>query len=156
MADMLALASADRDVRELVQTGQIAATTAVKAIKQQGDGAGAMLAEAVSVAKAAGKKGKVSATRALRKPEPRQRAQEIEEDDAGDLLPGIEVGRVPVPGKQSDAAYEAMAAELEMLKRELARNVAALEQIAQGHEPIARGRARRVLGWNATEEAEAA
>ena len=65
VGDMLMLAGAERDVRQMVQNGEIAATTAIRAIKQEGDDAGAMLAGAVADAKAAGKK-KVSATNALK------------------------------------------------------------------------------------------
>lgn len=69
VGDMLMLAGAERDVRQMVQSGEIAATTAIRAIKQEGDDAGAMLAGAVADAKAAGKK-KVSATKALRSKAP--------------------------------------------------------------------------------------
>lgn len=65
VSNMLTLAGAERDVRQMVQSGEIKATTAIRAIKQEGDDAGAMLAGAVADAKAAGKK-KVSATNALK------------------------------------------------------------------------------------------
>lgn len=125
VSDMLTLASAERDVRQMVQAGEIAATTAILAIKQEGDEAGAVLAEAVADAKAAGKK-KVSATKALR---PK-------------MAPiGVEITRAP-----DATAYAA-------LRREADGYIAALEEIARLRDPAAKKLAERALGWNVEEVA---
>ena len=131
--DMLTLASAERDVRQMVHDGEIAATTAIRAIRQEGDDAGAMLAEAVSVAKASGKK-KVSATKALKAKAPAP----VETAPIG-----VEVGRVIL---EPTGAYEA-------LRREADGYIKMLTQIAEGHEPIAKAKAARALGWNVDEYA---
>jgi ParB family chromosome partitioning protein len=56
---MLILANAPADVRQLVATGAVSATTAVQVTRKEGEGAGAVLAEAAAAAKAKGK-GKVT------------------------------------------------------------------------------------------------
>ena len=128
VADMLTLSGAEQDVRQMVQSGEIAATTAVRAIKQEGDGAGAMLADAVTAAKANGKK-KVSASQALRKAS----------------VAEVEVGRA---SPESD--YVA-------LRREADSYIAALERIARmpGSSPAARIIAEEALGWAVADEVAA-
>ena len=121
VCDMLTLASAERDVRQMVQAGEIAATTAIRAIKQEGDEAGSVLAEAVADAKAAGKK-KVSATKALR-------------PKASTPVLGVEVTRAP-----DAAAYAA-------LRREADGYIAALEEITRLRDPAAKKLAEKALGW---------
>lgn len=119
VGDMLTLASAERDVRQMVQAGEIAATTAIRAIKQEGDDAGSVLAEAVADAKAAGKK-KVSATKALR---PKATVS-------------AKITRTP-----DMTAYDA-------LRHEADGYVAALEQIARLGDPAAKKLAEQALGWD--------
>ena len=55
VADLLALIAAPVAVRQAVADGQVSATTAIKAVKEHGGEAGAVIGDAVATAKAAGK-----------------------------------------------------------------------------------------------------
>ena len=55
VADLLALIAAPVAVRQAVSDGQVSATTAIKAVKEHGGEAGAVIGDAVATAKAAGK-----------------------------------------------------------------------------------------------------
>lgn len=120
VADMLILASAGQDVREMVKEGTVSPTTAVRAMRQEGDEAGAVLASAVAGAKAAGKK-RVSAKKAL-----------------GPAKPvGVEITR------------EVAASDWETLRREADGYIAVLEEIALAKDGKAQQLARVALGWDA-------
>lgn len=55
VSDALLLADANSDVRQAVSAGSIAATEAIKVVRQHGEKAGAVIGRAVDAAKAAGK-----------------------------------------------------------------------------------------------------
>lgn len=62
---MLALGDANSDVQQMVQAGDVSATQAVKLVRQHGEGAGKVLADALQTAK---EQGKTKVTAAVLKP----------------------------------------------------------------------------------------
>ena len=133
VTNMLMLASAERDVRQMVQSGEIAATTAIQAIKQRGDEAGTVLSEAVANAKAEGKK-KVSATKALTSKPPQSGASVDTEEDAP-----VAVTITHAPDVSSYTT----------LRREANDYIAALEEIMRLGDKVSQGIAEKALGWSA-------
>ncbi len=78
VSQLLALGDANHDVQQLVKSGEVSANVAIKAARKHGEGAGKVLADQLTTAKAAGKKRLTTATA-----EPKKvKASELDEERA--------------------------------------------------------------------------